>query len=159
MNRILTVATLFSLGITTCALAETVTNAASPNTVLDMATVDVMPGLTFEKLVGSLLKRQGYEVGNLRDSSDYCSPSRYAPRFAIALRRASRDRDGGMRSIHDLLPLFLRMLSPLSSMRCEPWISRVCHSSIADQFMPAGGRELAGDQSRSCAMAIIQDFQ
>ena len=69
MNRILTVAILFSLWITS-ALAETVTNASS-NTAPDMATVDVMPGLTFEKLVGSLLKQQGYEVGNMRASSDY----------------------------------------------------------------------------------------
>jgi len=53
MSRILAVAILCSLGITTCALAETVTNAASSNTVPDMATVDVMPGLTFEKLDGT----------------------------------------------------------------------------------------------------------
>ena len=71
MNRILAVAIVFSLWITTCALAETVTNATSSNTVPDMTTVDVMPGLTFEKLVGSLLKQQGYEVGNMRASSDY----------------------------------------------------------------------------------------
>ena len=71
MSRILAVAILFSLGITTCALAETPTNAAASNAAPDMAAVDAMAGLAFEKLVASLLERQGYEVGNLRASNDY----------------------------------------------------------------------------------------
>ncbi|MDO9542139.1 MAG: restriction endonuclease [Kiritimatiellia bacterium] len=69
MNRILAI--LFSLWITNCALANTPTNATSFNMAPDMAAVDVMPGLTFEKLAGSLLRQQGYKVGNMRASNDY----------------------------------------------------------------------------------------
>jgi len=71
MSRILAVAILISLGITTCALAETAMNAAASNAAPDMAAVNAMSKLAFEKLVGSLLERQGYEVGNLRASNDY----------------------------------------------------------------------------------------
>ncbi len=37
----------------------------------DITTVDGMSGLAFEKLVGRLMEKQGYKVGNLRASNDY----------------------------------------------------------------------------------------
>ena len=37
----------------------------------DIAAVDEMSGFKFEKLVGRLMEKQGYKVGNLRASNDY----------------------------------------------------------------------------------------
>ena len=41
----------------------------------------------------------------------------------------------------------------------QPVQNGVSHGGIADQFVPAGGRELAGDQRRGRAVAIIQHLQ
>ena len=71
MNRFFAVVIFLFVGITTCAIAETVTNSVSSNMLPDMATVDTMSGLAFEKIVCMLLERQGYEAGNMRASSDY----------------------------------------------------------------------------------------
>jgi len=54
--------------------ASAATNAparATTNTVPDIAQVDEMSGAAFEKLVRQLMEKQGYEVGNLRESNDY----------------------------------------------------------------------------------------
>lgn len=91
MNRILDVAILFLLGIATCALAESATNAAASNAAPDMAAVDAMSGLAFEKLIGSLLARQGYEVGNLRASNDYgvdLITNKDKERIAVQIKRS-----------------------------------------------------------------------
>jgi restriction system protein len=52
----------------------TATNASSvtaTNAVPDMAAIDVMAGARFEKVVYTLLRNQGYDVGKLRESNDF----------------------------------------------------------------------------------------
>ena len=70
LSIIISILSLLSIQL----LAEDATNKSSQiltNAVPEMAEVDKMSGIAFEKLVAILMKSQGYEVGNLRASNDY----------------------------------------------------------------------------------------
>ncbi len=60
----------------------------------DITVVDGMSGSEFEKLVGRLMEKQGYEVGNLRGSNDYgvdIIANKGDDRIAVQIKR-SKDR-------------------------------------------------------------------
>jgi restriction system protein len=98
MKRLRLIAILVMLfAVSGCATKPDVPKAVGAKqtpeaTTPEMASVDKMGGITFEKLVARLMKEQGYKVSNMRESNDYgvdiIATDKDGDRIAVYVKRS-----------------------------------------------------------------------